>query len=170
MGVAPGLASARARWLRRAMPTRFDPERLLSRPLMVNLATVSADGPRNAPMWFLWEDGMLWLPSSAGASSVARIVRDPRVAAEIVEFDNAAGVLLHLGFRGRAEVVAMDPGRFRRLLAKYLGPEPATWNRWFIDEIACIDDPAGRFIRVDPESTFTNNVSFFRTGPDVIPP
>jgi hypothetical protein len=39
-----------------AMPRKFDPDDVLDRPLMANLATVTADGaPRNAPMWFLWQ-------------------------------------------------------------------------------------------------------------------
>lgn len=152
------------------MPRPFDAEILLARPLMSMVSTLCADGPRNAPMWFLWEDGALWLPSYRDASSVRRIEDDPRVAVEIVDFDNEAGRLLHLGVRGRAAVVAMEADRFRRLLAKYLGPDPARWNSWFITEVARIDDPSGRLIRVTPESIFTNNVSYFRTGPEVLPP
>jgi hypothetical protein len=59
----------------------------------------------------------------------------------------------------------MSPPRFRRLLTKYLGPEEAAWNPWFVREVARIDDPGGRMIRLDPDSVFTNNVSYFRTGP-----
>ncbi len=148
-----------------AMNTPFDPHALLDAPLMANLATICPDGPRNAPMWFLWEAGVIWLPSDTRASSVARIADDPRVAVEIVRFEPDTGILLHLGLRGQAEVVAMDANRFRCLLVKYLGPDQAGWNPWFIDTIARIDDPNGRFIRLSPDSTFTNNVSFFRTGP-----
>jgi hypothetical protein len=115
----------------------------------------------------LWEDGALWLPSSTTGSSVRRLGADPSAAVEIVQFDNPGGVLLHLGLRGRAEVLAMEPPRFKRLLAKYLGPREADWNGWFIDEIACIDDPNGRWIRLRPDSVFTNNVSFFRSGRDL---
>ncbi|MER8645218.1 hypothetical protein [Mesorhizobium sp. M1252] len=81
-------------------------------------------------------------------------------------FDNEAGILLHLGLRGVATIEAMAPNRFKRLLHKYLGPE-ATWNRWFIDNVADIGHPDGRLIRLAPESTFTNNVSFFKTGPEL---
>ncbi len=149
------------------MPTPFDPDHLLTKPLMVNIASASPDGPRNAPMWFLWEDGALWMPSTTSSSTTGRIAEDPRIAAEIVEFDNEAGILLHMGLRGKAEVLPMDAARFRRLLAKYLGPKEADWNPWFIDEVAQIDDPEGRLIRLKPDSVFTNNVSFFRTGPDL---
>ena len=150
-----------------SMATPFDPHALLNAPLMANLATTCADGPRNAPMWFLWEDGAIWLPSDTSASSVRRIADDPRVAVDVARFDPDTGVLLHLGLRGRAQVVAMDGDRFRRLLARYLGPDAAAWNPWFIANIARIGAPDGRFIRLQPDSTFTNNVSFFRTGPEL---
>jgi Pyridoxamine 5'-phosphate oxidase len=147
------------------MPRPFDPQDVMALPLMANLATVSPDGPRNAPVWFLWEEGALWMLASRDNASVGRIGRDARVAVEIVRFDNAGGILLHLGLRGVAEVLPMDPALFRRLLAKYLGPNPETWNPWFIDTIAAIDDPDGRLIRLVPDSVFTNNVSYFRSGP-----
>lgn len=149
------------------MARDFDPDEVLNLPLMANLATVAADGaPRNAPMWFIWEDGALWLPASAGNSSVRRIAHQPRCAAEIVRFDNDAGILLHLGLRGTATVEPMCPARFRRLLTRYLGGEQS-WNPWFIEKIARIENPEGRMIRLSPDSVFTNDVSYFRTGPDL---
>ncbi|MER8921168.1 pyridoxamine 5'-phosphate oxidase family protein [Mesorhizobium sp. M0802] len=110
---------------------------------MANLATVTPDGaPRNAPMWFIWEDAAIWLLGSTGASAVKHLERDPRCAVEIVHFDNEAGILLHLGLRGSATIEPMAPNRFKRLLHKYLGPE-ATWNRWFIDNVADIGHRTG---------------------------
>ena len=152
------------------MPTPFDPADLLQKPLMANLATLAEDGsPRNAPVWFHWEGGALWMLGDAGSSSVARIRRDPRVAVEIVEYDNPRGILRHLGLRGQARILPMDPALFRRLLVRYLGPEEG-WNPWFIRTVARPDDPDGRLIRLAPDSTFTNDVSFFRTGPDLARP
>ena len=147
------------------MGVPFDPELVLGLPLMANLATVSDEGPRNAPVWFLWEGGALWMLGTEGSSSVRRLWRDPRCAVEIVHYDNARGVLAHLGLRGRATVEPMSPARFRRLLAKYLGPDEVDWNGWFMETVARIDDPDGRLIRLAPDSVFTNNVSYFRTGP-----
>ena len=147
------------------MKTPFNPELVLDRPLMANLATIAADGaPRNAPVWFLWKDDFFWMLGGAENASTLRLLREPRCAVEIVDYDNAAGILLHLGLRGAATVHPMDTDLFRKLLTKYLGPEP-NWNRWFVDEIARIDDPAGRLIRLSPDSIFTNDVSFFRSGP-----
>ncbi|WP_224816949.1 pyridoxamine 5'-phosphate oxidase family protein [Hasllibacter sp. MH4015] len=149
------------------MTTPFDPAPVLAKPLMANLATVTADGaPRNAPVWFAWEDGALWMLSGIDNSSAQRIAANPQVAVEIVDYDNAGGVLRHVGLRGRATVEPMDTALFRRLLRRYLGPEEV-WNAWFIEEVACIDHPDGRLIRLVPESVFTNDVSFFRSGPDL---
>ncbi len=134
---------------------------------MANLATVGAGGePCNAPMWFIWEEGAIWLLGSTGSSSVKRLEAEPRCAIEIVKFDNAAGFLLHLGLRGVATIEPMSGALFRRLLTKYLGQD-ASWNPWFIENIARIDDPDGRLIRMTPDSIFTNNVSYFRTGPEL---
>jgi len=41
------------------MPRPFDPSAVLHLPLMANLATSSADGPHNAPVWFISEDQAL---------------------------------------------------------------------------------------------------------------
>ena len=136
-------------------------------PLMANLATMSAEGPRNAPVWFIWEDDAIWMLGDRDGSSVARLEDDPRCAVEIVHFDRGSGILLHLGMRGSATVEAMRPALFARLLEKYLGANRSRWNAWFIERIARIHDPSGRLIRLEPQSFFTNNVSYFLTGPDL---
>ena len=102
---------------------------------------------------------------SVNGSSARRLNDNPRCAVEIVRFNNAEGVLLHLGLRGDATVVPTVRERFQLLLDKYLGTRDR-WNRCFIDNVSRIDDPDGRMIRLVPETTFTNNVSIFRTGPD----
>ena len=82
-----------------------------------------------------------------------------------MDYDNVEGRLLHLGLRGAATVTEMDAALFKRLLRKYLDADEANWNRWFIDTVARINDPEGRLIQLQPDSVFTNNVSYFRTGP-----
>jgi len=117
-------------------------------------------------MWFIWEDGAIWLLGSTEASSVKRINNDPRCAIEIVHFDKTAGVLLHLRLRGDSSTEPMSPARFRRLLKKYFGDEES-WNSWFIENVAMIENPDGRLIKLKAQSFFTNIVSYFRTGPDL---
>lgn len=145
----------------------FEPEEVLRLPLMANLATVCPEGPRNSPVWFIWEENAIWMPGAANGSPVQRLKNNPQCAVEIVSYDNERGILLHLGLRGCATIEAVSVSRFKRLLSKYLGSDEATWNTWFIDNIARIDDPNGRMIKLVPQSTFTNDVSFFRTGPDL---
>jgi len=147
------------------MPTPFGPDDVLHLPLMANLASVARDGsPRNAPVWFSWEDGVIWMLSDSASSSADRVAARPDIAVEVVQYNNAAGILRHVGLRGRATVEAMDPNLFRRLLERYLGA-PDTWNAWFIEQVAQPDAPSGRLIRLAPDSIFTNDVSYFRTGP-----
>ena len=46
---------------------------MLTLPLMANLSTLAEDGaPRNAPVWFIWEEGVLWMLGDEGGSSVTR--------------------------------------------------------------------------------------------------
>jgi nitroimidazol reductase NimA-like FMN-containing flavoprotein (pyridoxamine 5'-phosphate oxidase superfamily) len=150
------------------MPNAFAHEDVLRLPLIANLATCDANGiPRNAPVWYHWEEGTLYMLSDETSSSARRILHNPQVAVEVVEYDNGQGVMRHVGLRGRATVAAMDQALFRRLLARYLGPDETLWNPWFIENVARIPDPSGRLIRLVPESIFTNDVSFFRTGPQL---
>ena len=152
------------------MPCAFDADLILSKPLMASLGSVSADNaPCTAPVWFLWEHDVCWMLGGKSNSSVRRLTENPRCSVEITDFDVERGILLHAGLRGHATVEPMDAQLFRRLLTKYLGPEP-DWNPWFIENIAAIDDPDGRLIRLEPDSIFTNNVSYFRSGPDIIAP
>ena len=150
------------------MTTSFAPEDVLRLPLVANLASCDIDGsPRNSPVWYHWEEGALHMLSDASSSSSRRILNDPRVAVEIIDYDNSHGILRHLGMRGRATVEMMNQALFRRLLSRYLGSDEAGWNPWFIENVARISDPSGRLIRLVPSSIFTNNVSFFRTGPSL---
>ena len=152
------------------MPTPFDPALVLSLPLMANLSTVSQGGePRNSPVWFLWEEDILWMLSDIGSSSAQRLAETGAVAVEVVDYNNKDGILRHVGLRGFASVEQMNPALFKRLLRRYLGPEKDQ-NKWFIENVARVDDPSGRLIRLAPDSIFTNDVSFFRTGPLVARP
>lgn len=40
---------------------QIDLDEFLARPLVAHLATASPDGPRESPVWFLWEQGSIWL-------------------------------------------------------------------------------------------------------------
>ena len=88
------------------------------------------------------------------------------MSVEIVDCDDAAGILRHLGLRGRATLEPMDTGLFRRLLGRYLEAQ-AEWNAWFLQSVARTEDLGGRLIRLAPDSVFSHDATFFRTGPDL---
>jgi hypothetical protein len=108
----------------------FDLDEVLGRPLFAHLSTASEDGPRESPVWFLWESGLVW--SIGGQSFPRNIQRDPRAAIGVVDFDPASGVLHHVGMRGTADVLPYDPDSARRIIQKYCGP-PELWHERFSD-------------------------------------
>jgi general stress protein 26 len=149
------------------MGIKFHPSQLLERPLMANVASVAADGtPRNAPMWYIWEENAIWLLGSSSSSSIKRLKIKPNCAVEIIDFNREDGILLHLGLRGVATIMPMDRKSLSTSAQKYV-ENPENWNAWFTNTVAKIDDPAGRLIRLKPDTTFTNNVSYFKTGPEL---
>jgi hypothetical protein len=143
------------------MEQTFDIDTFLQRPLFAHLATSSEDGPRDSPVWFLWEDNAIWLIGNHRDSFPKRIRRDPRCAIGIVDFNLEKGFLQHLGMRGKAEVVPMDRARLHRLLARYLGDDETCWNQWFKEHVI---DGLDLMVRFEPESIVTRDQSYFASG------
>lgn len=140
----------------------FDPAEMLAKPLMAHLATSSPDGPRDSPVWFLWEEGAIWLIANSEDSFPVRLRAEPRCAIGIVEFDVTRGILRHAGIRGCADILPMDKARLRRLLERYLGPAPDEWNEWFTTQIV---ERLDLMIRIMPASIIVRDMSYFKTGP-----
>jgi len=106
-----------------------DFEDVLRLPLFAYLASTSRSGPRVSPVWFLWEDNLIWIVGNRRTDSFpGRIQNDGRSAIAVVEFDPAGGVVRHIGLRGSARVTAFDEARARRLLRKYLGADENGWD------------------------------------------
>lgn len=142
----------------RDRPRSVEVDALLSRPLFAHLATASEEGPRDSPVWFLWEDGQLWILGSRTTDTFpARVERDPRCAVGVVDFDVESGRVEHVGFRGRATVEPLDRERAKRLLARYLGPREELWDRRFRESLS---DPTTIFVRVQPETAVARDVSY----------
>lgn len=136
-----------------------DVEEVLSRPLFAHLATASEDGPRESPVWFLWEDDALWIIGSRSTDTFPlRIERESRCAIGIVDFDRGTGLVHHLGFRGRATVQPFDVARARRLLCRYLGSDQTTWDRRFFHTLEGQDGEL--FVRFEPETVVARDVSY----------
>ena len=136
----------------------LDLDAFLSRPLMAHLATASSEGPRESPVWFLWEDGMVWLIGSARDSFPRRIAEDERCAIGIVDFDLGTGRLQHVGMRGTAEVTALHEERLHRLLIRYLGGDTSAWNPHFRRRVI---DELDLMVRFSPTSIVARDQSYF---------
>jgi hypothetical protein len=127
-------------------------------PLFAHLATDSEEGPRESPVWFLWEDGAIWIIGSRRDDSFpARIERDPRCALGIVEFEPDRGLVQHVGMRGRAFIEPFDRERARRLLERYLGDRVDAWDRRFR---ATLDDADNVLVRFDPDTVVARDQSY----------
>lgn len=130
---------------------------LLSRPLFAHLATSSQQGPRESPVWFLWEDGALWIIGNYKTDTFPRrIERKPRCAIGIVDFDASTGRVQHAGFRGRARLMPHDADRMGRLLSRYMGGVEQ-WDRRFVE---ILDDTDYVFIRFEPETAVVRDQSY----------
>ena len=146
--------------------SRFDPgedparrllDDILSRPLFAHLATSSEQGPRESPVWFLWEGGALWIIGNYKTDTFpGRVEREPRCAVGVVDFDASTGLVQHVGFRGRAYLRPHDPGRMGRSLSRYMGGA-GQWDSRFV-EIS--DDADYIFIRFEPETAVVRDQSY----------
>jgi hypothetical protein len=146
----------------RDRPASIDLDEFLSRPLFAHLATTSDNGPRESPVWFLWEQNAIWILGSRRTDSFpARIERDPRCAMGIVDFDLTRGLVQHVGFRGRATVQGLDTEREKRLLGRYLGSDEERWDTRFRESLG---DPETVFVRLEPETAVARDVSYLLNG------
>jgi len=80
-----------------------DMEGFLSQPLIARLATVGDGEPYVAPMWFLYEDGVIVMSTGRDSKKVENIRQNPKVA---VAIDTTQGGFAFQGVivRGRAEL------------------------------------------------------------------
>jgi hypothetical protein len=130
---------------------------LLSRPLFAHLATASEDGPRESPVWFLWEEGALWIIGNYRTDTFPkRVEREPRCAVGVVDFEPATGLVQHAGLRGRARLMPHDPARMGRLLSRYMG-ERDVWDPRFVE---ILDDADYIFVRFEPETAVVRDQSY----------
>jgi hypothetical protein len=143
----------------RDRPRSVDVEEFLTRPLFGHLSTTSEDGPRDSPVWFLWEERALWIIGSIHTDTFpARIARDARCAVGIIDFDRESGRVEHVGLRGRATVEPFDAGRAQRLLTRYLGTNQSAWDERFLHTLNGQDQEV--LVRFVPETAVARDVSY----------
>ncbi|MBD0369747.1 MAG: pyridoxamine 5'-phosphate oxidase family protein [Pyrinomonadaceae bacterium] len=130
---------------------------ILARPLFAHLATQAEEGPRESPVWFLWEDDALWIIGNYRTDSFPkRIETDGRAAIGIVDYDSSTGLVQHVGFRGRATLEPHDADRMTRLLSRYMG-ETKNWDSRFVE---ILGDTDYIFIRFEPETAVVRDQSY----------
>lgn len=122
----------------------------LARPLLGRLATASPDGqPHVVPVWFLFEDGFVWVSAFQTTRKVIDLERNPKCAI-VIDIEQGQEALSAVALEGRAEL-ARAPflevrQRAQRIYAKYLGPEgvlapdPQSW----------LDSPENLLIKITP--------------------
>jgi hypothetical protein len=136
----------------------LDVDAFLQQPLFAHLATASPDGPRESPVWFLWEAAEFWLVGNGRDSFPKRILNEPRCAVGIVDFDLSRGRLRHVGIRGIAAIETLDRDRLHRLLSRYLGKDEARWNPGFRKRVV---DRLDLMVRIRPVSIVARDQSYF---------
>jgi hypothetical protein len=109
----------------------FDLDEFLNEPLFAHLSTMSDEGPRDSPVWYLWEENLLWIIGTTEDSFPNRIQQYPKCSIGIVNFDKSTGKVLHAGFRGEATVLPYKKEISIRLLSRYLGPNIEEWDNRF---------------------------------------
>lgn len=145
----------------RDRPRSVDMEEFLSQPLFAHLATASDEGPRESPVWFLWEDGAVWIIGSRATDSFPqRIEREARCAIGVVDFDRSTGRVQHVGLRGQATVEPFDAGRARRLLTRYVGDDESAWDERFRATLSNPEESV--LIRFVPETVVARDQSYNR--------
>ncbi|MCH9625078.1 MAG: hypothetical protein S4CHLAM123_02450 [Chlamydiales bacterium] len=142
----------------------FEINIVLNKPLLAHLSSTENGEPRDSPVWFIWEEGCIWIFGTRTDSFIRRLEQDPRCALGVVDFDLDKGILRHVGIRGTSQVENIDHHRLYRFISKYLGNDREKWNEWFVKNIV---DPLDVMMKIIPKSIVAKDVSFFKTGPEL---
>ena len=106
--------------------TKEEMQVFLARPIIARLATVRPNGsPQLVPMWFLYEDGVMYMSTRTYAAKVKHLQKNPRVAVVVDEMvaplKNKVVIL-----EGTAEVQTSGVKEVTtKIYHKYMGAEGA---------------------------------------------
>lgn len=135
-------------------------EAFLARPLFGHLATRAPEGPRESPVWYLWEDETAWILGDAATDTFpARVERESACALGVVDFDAEHGLVQHVGIRGEGTVEPFDPDLAERLLARYLGHRRSEWDPRFSEYVADPTETA-LLVRIEPRTVVARDQSY----------
>lgn len=132
-------------------PTQSQIDAFLAAPgLLGRLATVSADGaPHVVPVWYLWEDGCIWIHSFASTRKVRQLRKRPACALVVDVADKIEGLtavliegIADLITEPRSEVRARAERVYRRYLSpeELAAPDPQSW----------LDSDEGLIVKITP--------------------
>jgi Pyridoxamine 5'-phosphate oxidase len=94
---------------RRIAMTPSERDAFLEEQRVCRVATLSADGPHVAPLWYAWVDSRLWLYSISHSQRWTDLDRDPRCAVVVDAGEADYGQLRGVELRCRAEPVGEVP-------------------------------------------------------------
>ncbi len=127
-------------------------EAVLGEAVLARLATTNPKTmqPHVVPVWFMWEDGCIWISSFVSTRKIHELKHNPR-GAVLIESKQEAGKLQAVLLEGSVELVS-EPRQMvseiaNRIYIRYLGPkgvlepEPQSW----------LNDPANMLIKLIPE-------------------
>ena len=100
----------------------------------------------------------MWFVARSMDTLPKRIRETPQCAVGVVDFNLQRGTLRHVGMRGTAEVTPLDKARLHRLLARYLGEDPAGWNSTFRRGVI---ETLDLMVRFTPTSIVARDQSYF---------
>jgi nitroimidazol reductase NimA-like FMN-containing flavoprotein (pyridoxamine 5'-phosphate oxidase superfamily) len=139
-------------------PSQIDA--FLQHPHMARLATAvpskeepASFQPHNVPVWFLWEDGVLYISAFQSTRKVKEVRRNPYVAV-IIDLAEALDGVTAVLLEGKSELItepAVVQEMSRRIYTRYMGedgvqgPDPQSW----------IIDPENAIIRLRPARIYS---------------
>ena len=102
--------------------------RLFEQPWVGSVATIRRDGtPNLTPVWVDWDGEHILFNTAIGRAKEKHLRRDPRLAIEVVNPENAYE---WVSVTGRAELVEEGADdHIDRLAKKYLGEDTYPWRR-----------------------------------------
>jgi nitroimidazol reductase NimA-like FMN-containing flavoprotein (pyridoxamine 5'-phosphate oxidase superfamily) len=126
-------------------------ESVLAEPVLARLATTNPKTmqPHVVPVWFMWEDGCVWISSFVSTRKIRELKHNPR-GAVLVESKQEGGKLTAVLLEGNVELVTEPREEVAkiasRIYIRYLGPEglqepdPQSW----------LKDPENLLIKLTP--------------------
>lgn len=109
------------------MPSNVIPDThldLLEKPLLIHVATIGPKGePQSNPVWFLYENGLVYLAIGPNGQKYRNLQRDPRIALSLADPDDP---LHYLEIRGTVtswQTVDSAHPRIVAVVRKYTGDD-----------------------------------------------